>query len=465
MAPTKRGIGKVRKISAKRTLPIAGRRRDGSGSTSGTVRSTITEGGRRRKGHGRQRRFGSVVSQATPTTAAASLINRTVSTSCTEPHSPSTVTTDGSMVDANARRRTQMSVTQFVADSIFPHLKFLDGTQYTLQYSAQPKSICNLVLTRCLRTASMSQEWWEGTGKKYVRAAMSRLRSDRMQGVKQAFGGMFWLLLFVCLGFVITLSNLFFSDFLQDADDYLGGVSKFKLSQFLQGRKCPKVFRMVLERFVPGVIGRRLYKKRLKSCPKKDGALFTASDEAFMLLLLENSWNRWMDIYLSDPEKASAPRPLCLEPRKWRFLSDEPTLYTAGGIRYRKGKEGRSTNGWTPEGIQRYNELFHMVKRDRAERPGVFRKWIEELFDSNGTILGNQRESGVNLCNNATPIDSDLFSELGVGHEDDDSISGSTSGDQSGGPSDSDGDLCGSDDDDSVESVGSDTSDTSNDIE
>ena len=37
-------------------------------------------------------------------------------------------------------------------------------------------------------------------------------------------------------------------------------------------------------------------------------------------------------------------------------------------------------------------------------------------------------------------------------------------GDQSG-PSDSDGDLCGSDNDDSGESVGSDTSDTSNDIE
>ena len=69
-----------------------------------------------------------------------------------------------------------------------------------------------------------------------------------------------------------------------------------------------------------------------------------------------------------------------------------------------------------------------MVKRDRAERPGVFRLWIEELFESNGTIVGNQRESGVNLCNNATPIDSDLFSELGVGHEDDDSISGSISG-------------------------------------
>ena len=92
------------------------------------------------------------------------------------------------------------------------------------------------------------------------------------------------------------------------------------------------------------------------------------------------------------------------------------------------------------------------------------RQWIEELFDSNGTIVGNQRESGVNLCNNATPIDSDLFSELGVGHEDDNSISGSISGDQSN-PSDSDGDLCGSDNDNSGESVGSDTSDTSNDIE
>jgi len=255
------------------------------------------------------------------------------------------------------------------------------------------------------------------------------------------------------------------AEFLEDANEFLGGVSKYKLSQFLQGRKCEMVFRLGLERFVPCVVGRRLYKKRLRIFPKKDSALFTASDEAFMLLLLENSWSRWLDIYHNAPDDSTSSRTGCLQPRKWKFVSDEPTLYTTGGIRYMHGKESRSTNGWTSEGIKRYNELFRMVKRDRAERPGVFKEWVEELFESNDADLGKRREVGVNLSSHETPIESDLFNELGVAPYGDKSVSDSSSEEQSGVEGSWGGDLCGSDDDDSDNSVSSGHSNVSDDSE
>lgn len=192
MAP-RRLQGNVSKVTARRRLPLKGKRRGSDRGGSKKQDDWVARGGNgRRNGREGQTpsvRDGMMPLRDTEATATSPLLNRTVSTICREPHSPSTVTTDGSYVENNSLRQTQLSITQFVAETIFPHLKFLDGNLFTLNYSAHPTSICNLVLTRCFRTTTMSQEWWEKQGKKYVRAAMSRLRSDRMQGIKQAFMG------------------------------------------------------------------------------------------------------------------------------------------------------------------------------------------------------------------------------------------------------------------------------------
>ena len=108
--------------------------------------------------------------------------------------SPSTITAEDARViqdEVNVERQNQTSVTRFIADWIFPHLKFLDGGDYSLDYSTDPKSLCDLVLKRCFRNTTMSRAWWDEKGKRYVRAAMARLRSDKMQGIKKAFNGTF----------------------------------------------------------------------------------------------------------------------------------------------------------------------------------------------------------------------------------------------------------------------------------
>jgi len=178
------------------------------------------------------------------------------------------------------------------------------------------------------------------------------------------------------------------------------------LADFLKGRACPGAYKVTLERFVSCVVGHRLYKKRLTACPCRDEQLHTASDEAFMLLLLENGWDRWIDIYDNGHNK-----PREEGSRKWRFVSAEPMLYTHGGIRFSED-DSRASNGWTNAGIQRYNELFRFVKEDRARHPNVFTTWVTEHA---GEFQASGRSGPA--CHKAptTAIASDLFSELGVG--------------------------------------------------
>jgi hypothetical protein len=105
----------------------------------------------------------------------------------------------------------------------------------------------------------------------------------------------------------------------------------------------------------------------------KEQCLCTVSDEAFALLLLENSYNRWLDLFTNNKGPVMQRRGV----KQRGFQSDVPTLYTRGGIKYDKTDVTQSVKGWSDEGISRFNELFDQVKKDRAANPGFERKWLE----------------------------------------------------------------------------------------
>lgn len=185
------------------------------------------------------------------------------------------------------------------------------------------------------------------------------------------------------------------------------------MEELLDGRASERAFHSTLDTFVPGVVGRNLYKKRLTTRPSVDGKLYTASDEAFMLLVLENSWDRWIDVYENGGPAGTNGTSEATD-RGWKFVSDVPTLYTSGGIRYSGESRQKATNGWTPGGIERYNELFKKVKLDREKRPGPFVEWVSAVFAGDDDSTGAKGLFGTNLQENRVPIESDLFQELGV---------------------------------------------------
>jgi len=72
------------------------------------------------------------------------------------------------------------------------------------------------------------------------------------------------------------------------------------LEAFLVGRSQTDVYSIVYSRFIPCIASTRYYKEELheRLCNKDDTReLFTKSDEAFTLLILENYYERWRDIY------------------------------------------------------------------------------------------------------------------------------------------------------------------------
>lgn len=199
--------------------------------------------------------------------------------------------------------------------------------------------------------------------------------------------------------------------------------NSYTLEEFLLGRECEHTYHVMLNKFVPCVVGRGLYKKRLSSRPRHEARLFTASDEAFLLLVLENAWDRWVDIYETDaPGRQGEGWGSSKKARRWQHLSDEKTLYTSGGIRYSETVSIRKTNGWTPEGIDRYNELFRIVKRDREKRPGLFRSWVDSVFANGNDHVGALDKSLLGGGRVVRPIESDLFAELGLATRDDPQI-------------------------------------------
>jgi hypothetical protein len=176
--------------------------------------------------------------------------------------------------------------------------------------------------------------------------------------------------------------SLFKSDYMQAVDRK--EICEHDMHDFGSGRTSDDgmrlpwedAYKVFFKYFVKCVTRISVWEKNLKTATT-DGELCTVSDEAFALLLLENSWSRWIDIYRKDPE---ALYPRCGS--KQVTVSNVPTMYTKGGIKYQKGVEGQDPDksqatrnhkkGWGRRGVERYNELFKMVEANRMLYP----KWI-----------------------------------------------------------------------------------------
>ena len=145
---------------------------------------------------------------------------------------------------------------------------------------------------------------------------------------------------------------------------------------FTKGRKKKDIYTTFFLLFVPAVVGPEIYRSRLQeseeTCPPK--ALCTTSDEVFALLLLENSYDHWLDIYTRNGGIPKQRR----GDRSRKIDSEIEPKYTKGGLKYSAEDKISKTKGWTPEGIKRYNELFLLVKTDRLKRPTFMKKFKEE---------------------------------------------------------------------------------------
>lgn len=162
-------------------------------------------------------------------------------------------------------------------------------------------------------------------------------------------------------------------------------------------RPAGELYKIVYESFIPAVATTDFYKQHLKvrmSNLTDNRELFTVSDEAFTLLLLENYYDRWMDIFM----KFGAEPPPNRGSKKKVFQSKVKPKYTRGGNVYSgeayEGDTGSGEGGlpsmnnagkgkgWTNAGITRFNVLFKEVKQDRINCPLFVKRFLNEKRES-----------------------------------------------------------------------------------
>jgi hypothetical protein len=158
------------------------------------------------------------------------------------------------------------------------------------------------------------------------------------------------------------------------------------MEQLLEGRQNENVMKL-FKFFIPCVVGKKKFKATMSGQIKRDVEICTVSDEAFALLLLENQYDRWTDIFTIN-QKMTMEVLGSSERRKRKWESDVSPKYTEGGINYSDNRK-MSQKGWKESGIVRFNALCALVKEDRTQQPDVILKpllaWWNERYKSTRT--------------------------------------------------------------------------------
>ena len=128
--------------------------------------------------------------------------------------------------------------------------------------------------------------------------------------------------------------------------------------------------------YIGAVVGLRRFEK--DKCRKKYSEYVTVSDEAFAVLTLENNWLRWMAMAKAKHWKDS---PVAT---RWTVTRDKPTPLQMGKSKKRpavkesependrtqQGPQARRYRGWSAHGINRYNQLFDQIQKERNSKRG-----------------------------------------------------------------------------------------------
>ncbi len=113
---------------------------------------------------------------------------------------------------------------------------------------------------------------------------------------------------------------------------------------------------------------------------RKDSDLCIVSDEACTMLILENNYDRWIDVHKNKTDGSTAIETavaLRADKRKRKWESDVAPRYTEGGLVYLDDRV-MTQKGWKDEGIRRFNDLCHQVAKDRRDNPNVLTEMVRE---------------------------------------------------------------------------------------
>jgi hypothetical protein len=160
--------------------------------------------------------------------------------------------------------------------------------------------------------------------------------------------------------------------------DYLkacNGIKKMTLTMsdiLLLRQDNSGIYFDFIEYFVSAVVGKTFYK--VNKCQKLLSEFTTISDEALAILILENNFDTWCDMATKNITKNSLVLP----------------KYTNGGTSTGENASTRRYQGWSNEGIKRFNEYHQLVKTDRESSHARLFEESFRMYCEDGGVSGKK---------------------------------------------------------------------------
>ena len=297
------------------------------------------------------------------------------------------------------------------------------------------------------------KEWWKIAATS-VMYTISRLRNDKNTAMKHAFMSKYNMIEYddtvpIYTNITLIYHNL---EYMEDSSDS-GELTRYKLEDFLDMRSNEECYGIFFKWFLPCVTGKTLWNINLVSATK-DSDLASVPDEAFCLLLLINSYDRWVDIYnkglynnaKTQSEDSGGNIEDNDEGDSRNNPSDIPTKFTYKKMKKEDRAIKQGTRGWSYEGIRVFNELNEKAKEDRKNSNFITR-WLQmnrnhpsktkkvkrkvpsilpkdDLFSSDEEDEEEQQEGGAVMERNNSPQEVCVSSNDESGNELDDGIGG-----------------------------------------
>ena len=135
-------------------------------------------------------------------------------------------------------------------------------------------------------------------------------------------------------------------------------------------RSNEKAFFQFCDHILSCVVGKKLWDKSMGV--KHMSGIATTTDEAWALLVLENSWDVWKQQARSPNGKVE------LKERRSTKWTNTSSLASR-------------SEGWGQKGMRRFNELVRKVKEDRQRSEGVEQLYMESKQDESDRKAGKQK--------------------------------------------------------------------------
>lgn len=159
-----------------------------------------------------------------------------------------------------------------------------------------------------------------------------------------------------------------------------------EIEEFMELRKNKKAFEQFCENILPCVVGKKYWDKRVDSvCMSR---VATDTDEAWALLVMENSWEAWKQ--LAGSPNGKLPEDAVRKRTKWTNT----------------GSQQSRSEGWGERGIGRFNELTKMVIEDREADQDTEEGYLQKKQIESDRLSTRKRKKRVDDEDKADVMDS-----------------------------------------------------------